>query len=166
MNIEEQKFMAIHGIHTWAKGALVQVERIDAARQTMLSNFDRHDERADAIQSFQRERHLFLIAAHKTIEYADWIVSLNFLDSSIFSEIFSFRNDVKDLRDMNEHVREYFLGIGHRPEQWVHSDSEGSADASSTVNSKIGGRLDWNDFANATKRLIASIPPHYYPQQT
>ncbi|MGZ8300745.1 MAG: hypothetical protein ACXWU5_10220 [Rhodoplanes sp.] len=166
METEDQKFMALEGLHAWANGVLIQVARIEAARDAMREDMAAHTRLTEQIRSFQRERHLFLIAAYKMLEYIDWIESLSFIDKSIFSEVLSYRKDIKDLRDMNEHVVDYFLGGGHRRGDWLHIDETAIADASSTVGSKIGDRLDWSQLAAAVERLIEHLPPNYFPALT
>jgi hypothetical protein len=164
MDVESQKFMALEGLHSWARGVISHVKAMEAARGSMFS-LD-NDRRTEASRSFQRERHLFLTAAHKMLEHINWISKLSFIDSSVFAELKALENDIKELRDMNEHVIEYFLGRGKRPENWVYESDGGIADASSTIDSKIGGRLDWNQVASAAERLIRVLPPHYYPSRT
>jgi hypothetical protein len=115
------------------------------------------------MREFVCERHLFLIAANKLVEHIDWASSLGFLDTDVFLEMNVFSAEIKSLRDMNEHVVEYFMGGGRRRQHWVHVDEAAVADASSTVGSKIGGRLDWNEVAKAAETLIAALPAHYFP---
>jgi hypothetical protein len=63
MELENQKFMAVEGLHTWATAVLVAVERMNTARSGMVSLHD-HEARIASIRAFQRERHLFLISAN------------------------------------------------------------------------------------------------------
>lgn len=160
MDIESQKFMALEGVHSWARGVLAQVDRIEAARNRMQLP---GDDWPEPIRVFQFERHLFLIASHKLTEYADWACKLEFLDNSVFSDLFSLKAEIKALRDMNEHVVDYFLGRGRKPDEWLHVTDESIADASSTVGSRIGDRLDWYVVAVVVRSLIDGLPPAYYP---
>jgi hypothetical protein len=160
---EDQKFMAIEGLHTWIIAVSVQVDRINASRSEMLV-ID-HQARPDAIRAFQRERHLFLISANKVLQYIDWVKRLDFLDNSIFDEFTTLRKDIKDLRDMNEHVVEYFTGTGRSPDIWFSVTDEAVADASSTVGTRIGNRLDWLSVVAAAERLSAHLPSMYIPDQ-
>lgn len=160
MEIESQKFMALEGVHAWARAVLVQVDRIETALRNMHPPVV---DRLEPARVFQVERHLFLIAAHKLTEYADWVCKLDFLDPSTFSELFLLKEDIRTLRDMNEHVVDYFLGRGRKPDEWLHVTDGAIADASSTINSLIGNRLDWHRVAAVARSLIGRLPPVYYP---
>jgi hypothetical protein len=73
-----------------------------------------------------------------------------------FREIDRFSvQDIKDVRDMREHVLDYFQGGGKFPERWRTPD--GTADASSLNGTLIGGRLDWAAFGEAAKRLLPML---------
>jgi hypothetical protein len=63
------------------------------------------------------------------------------------------------MRDMNEHVIEYFEGKGKRPHDWVYQSEKGTANANSTINTKIGGRLDWVELGAAAQSLLAKLRP-------
>lgn len=152
--------MAVAGLQQWARAALVQVDRIEAARQAMWRDIE---QRVHSQSQFQCDRHFFLIAAHKMVEHAKWCIKLDFLDRSFFDNVLLLEKDIKPMRDLNEHALEYFQGRGLKPSEWVHVDAGGTADASSTINSKIGNRLDWNDVASAVKQLLEVIPAAYYP---
>ena len=108
------------------------------------------------------DRHLFLVSAWKLIEHMDWADKLGCLENNNFSEIQEMRKDIKEMRDMNEHVLEYFLGDGRRQHAWMHKDEDGSTDASSTLGTKIGGRLDWVVLEAAVKRLLSNLPAPYF----
>jgi hypothetical protein len=59
------------------------------------------------------------------------------------------------MRDMNEHAIEYFKGKGQRPQDWIYADpGKFQADASSTIGTKIGGRLDWVELGAAAERPL------------
>ena len=107
----------------------------------------------------QTERQLFCNAAQKLLEHRRWVQGLGFLDGALFRELDKFAHDINVMRDMNEHVIEYFRGKGQRPQDWVHESEGGTADASSTVDTKIGGRLDWVELGAAAQRLLATISP-------
>ncbi len=112
------------------------------------------------------ERHLFLISAHKVTEYIKWCNKLDFIDAGLFDEFLAFENNIRTMRDANEHVIKHFTGRGQRHNSsWVYSDENGTVDASSTIDRKIGGRLDWNEVAAAASRLIPALLPGYYPDR-
>jgi hypothetical protein len=52
----------------------------------------------------------------------DWARDLGFFDDSIFQEMLRLRDDIVYLRNVNEHVIEYYRGIGKDPEHWVFAD--------------------------------------------
>lgn len=159
MNIEEQKFMALEGLHTWGNGVIEQAARLNDLQSRLASpNF------VEVRRSFQRERQFFLTASRQLLAHVHWAERLSFLDNKNFSEFKSFGNDIKSLRDLNEHVIEYFEGAGQRRENWMSENDLGRADASSTVDQRIGGRLDWNELAAVTHRLLAKLSPMYMPK--
>ena len=67
----------------------------------------------------------------------DWARDLGFFDDSIFQEMLRLRDDIVYLlRNMNEHVIEYYRGIGKDTEHWVFADELIVVDASSTIGKK------------------------------
>lgn len=119
----------------------------------------------------QTECHYFVISAYKVIEYKKWVLSLGLLSEFDFSELDQFsESDIRDLRNMREHVVEYFIGKGHNTDRWEHTgDIDGAefvADASSCINNLIGGRLDWVAFSQAAARILPLLlrEPIPYPR--
>ncbi|WP_423414526.1 hypothetical protein RLW55_14190 [Hyphomicrobium sp. B1] len=154
MNLEEQKYMALEGIHTWAHATVRHAAE--------LSKFQRSFAAGNFIgvrRDFESERHIFLIVAHRLMSYINWATDLNFIDTQIFNEVKRFELDIKTMRDLNEHVIEYFRGGGRRPQLW----STENADASSTMGTRIGDRLDWLEVKDAVETLIKKSPPYYHP---
>jgi len=177
-SVGRQKFMAFEGLLGWAAAAVTQAKRVTAASDNLSSEAHRRanspvgqDHRESILryrlanQSFQTERHLFCNAAHKLLEYRNWVQDLGFLDDALFEELDNFAHDIDVMRDMDEHVIEYFKGEGKRPHDWIHKDGGGSADASSTIDTKIGGRLDWEELGAAAQRLLEKLKPlgPFYP---
>jgi hypothetical protein len=77
------------------------------------------------------------------------------------------RDDIRDLRNMREHVVDYFRGEGRAADRWMKETPEYKADASSMVGNMIGGRLNWVDFTAAATRLLLvllAIPIPYPPR--
>ena len=92
------------------------------------------------------------------MEYRHWVGRLGLVSNDIFSAIDRFERDIDILRDQNEHVVENFRGKGKRPQDWVYKTEDGSiADASSTVETRIGGRLDWVKLGAAAQRLLPKL---------
>lgn len=150
--------MAVEGMHAWASAILTQVDRLELARGE-LPKGGRHR------RAYLCERHFLLMAAKKLCDYIDWARDLNFLDESIFEETLRLRDDVLYLRDMNEHVIAYYRGTGKNPEHWVSADELIIINPDSTVGTKIGGRLDWNELAKAAFGLLNALPRHYFPSR-
>jgi hypothetical protein len=114
------------------------------------------------------EHHFFAIAAHKVLEHRVWVQSLGLCAAVDFSMLDQFAaTNVRDLRNMREHVVDYFKGMGLAKDRWRVETPEFSADASSCVGTVIGGRLDWKRFSQACERLLPlllSEPTPYPPR--
>lgn len=152
--------MAFEGLIQWTQAAATQSARVSTARgqhmsrEIMLNSMMRRQ----AVLAFHSECHFFVIAAHKLIEYRDWVLSFGLCASVDFGEIDQFSTkDIKDLRDMREHVVGYFKGEGHCPTRWASETPDYKADASSVVETVIGGRLDWVKFGDAAERLLPRL---------
>jgi hypothetical protein len=153
--------MALDGLLQWAIAVTTQAERIERARAhhrdpgVIVDDTARHD----AVLSIHTESHYFCIAAYKVIEYKEWAVSLGLGHDVDFTELDRFnQQDLKDIRNMREHVVEYFSGAGHQMNRWViATPGGGSADASTMCGDLIGGRLDFRKFANATQQLLPNL---------
>jgi hypothetical protein len=168
MSPEQQKYMAFEGLVAWTKAVIEQSRRTSEAQQRVLTRgeWPRPTPLRLDLHTFQCERHLFCIAAHKLLEYRQWVKDLAFLNHHFFSEIDCFARDIHVMRDMNEHAIEYFRGRGRRPKDWIHQGGYGTSDASSTGGTKIGDRLDWVELGSAAERLYAKIVligPFYLP---
>ena len=149
----EEKFMAFEGLLQWTLGVIVQSKRVATAKARLGSN-EMSDSvaRHVAILESHYEDHFFVIAAHKLIEYRDWCQTFGLFPGVDFSEIDAFsKEDIKDLRNMREHVVAYFRGKGLEKEKWRASD------ASTVSGTVIGGRLDWDKFSEAAKHLLPAL---------
>ena len=153
MDDDDQKFIAVEGLHAWASAILTQVERLELARGE-LARGGRYR------RAYLCERHFLLIAAKKLIDYIDWARDLGFLDEIIFQEMLRLRDDILDLKGMNEHVIEYYRGTGKKPKQWVLADELIVVDANPK---RIGGRLNGSELAEAVSGLLNALPKHYFP---
>lgn len=105
MDRDDQKFVAVEGLHAWASAILTQAERLELAREQLSkgSTFRR---------AYLCEKHFLLIAAKKLIDYIDWARDLGFLNDTVFNSMLRFRDDIVDLKATNEHVIEYYQGRG------------------------------------------------------
>jgi hypothetical protein len=124
-----------------------QQERLQALQQ-----------RLQAVHAFHSECHFFAIAAYKLLEYRGWVLTFGLCASVNFAEIDRFSaQDIRDLRDMREHVVDYFSGRGWFPDRWFVETPDFRADASSGHETMIGGRLDWVAFGAAAERLLPQL---------
>jgi hypothetical protein len=164
LSIEGRKFMAWSGLLKWARAVVVQAERIVEARrvQTLaLQHPDMHDGpavRLSATLALQTEQHFFCIAANKFVEFRDFIAPLGLLDQRLFAEIDKYKVDIKAVRDFNEHDVEYFIGKGAKPAAWDLHAKRYNSDPTGTLETRIGGRLDWVKLQDAMTRLLNSLP--------
>ncbi len=164
---ESQRWLAFENLLMWAEAVVQQRDRLDAARAQLLRPPDLSPSAAEhlaaararrrAMHSFNAQRHLFINAAYQLVSYRRWVGRLGIVSNDAFREIDSFEADVDILRDKNEHAIEYFRGRGKKPANWTHVDSGGTADASSTVDNRLGGRLDYVAFSEAAVRLCATL---------
>jgi hypothetical protein len=115
-------------------------------------------ERRAAVHAFHCQAHYFVTAAWKVLEHRKWVAALNLCKNVDFSEIDGFpEDDIRDLRNMREHVVEYFQGVGINKDRWWKETPEYKADASSMVGTMIGGRLDWKAFSAAAAKLLPQL---------
>jgi hypothetical protein len=84
-----------------------------------------------AIHAFHTDCHFFAIAANKLLEYRDWVRTFRLCALVDFGEVAQFSaGDIKDLRDMREHIIDYFSGIAREPDRWIVKTADYEADAS------------------------------------
>jgi hypothetical protein len=162
---DDERFMAFEGLVQWTQAVVMQSARVSAADKHQFALGATPAQRRQAIHAFHSECHFFAIAAYKLLEYRKLAHETFGLCSSVdFGEVDRFsEQDIRDLRDMREHVVDYFSGKGWVPDRWVAGDS----DASSRSGTVIGGRLDWVAFGAAAKRLLPQLlaEPIPYPSQ-
>ena len=168
MTADEERFMAFEGLLQWTQAVITQAVRVSAARDRETSHDAKynHVTRHRAILDFHSECHFFVIAAYKLIEYHKWVLTFGLCAAVDFSEIDGFSDqDIRDLRNMREHVVEYFQGDGHAQGRWFVETPDFKADASSVNGTMIGGRLDWIRFTAAAERLLPALlaEPIPYP---
>jgi len=153
---DDQKFIAVEGLHAWASAVLTQVERVELARE-QLARGGRYR------RAYLCERHFLLIAAKKLIDYIDWAIELGFLDEVMFREMLRLKDEILDLKGMNEHVIEYYRGARQNPEQWIFADELIVVDANPFAGKRTGGRLNGNELAAAVSVLLDALPKNYFP---
>lgn len=159
MEISDQQFLAREGVVTWCHGVVAQAHKLsnwnDALQDTIQSGGFQ-----SARREFERDRLFLLVSAQMFFEYRDWAVNLSVFPVSTFALIDPFRQHVKELRDMNIHVVEYFQGTGYVPDKWLNEDDlKGTSDASATFETFIGGRLNWHDLSLAAQSILDKIKP-------
>jgi hypothetical protein len=176
MSPEKERFMAFEGLVQWTHAVVVQAARVSETLQHRLS-LDLTERRL-ALGRRHTECNYFAIAANKPLEFKEWTLSFGLCTGVNFSEIDAFPpRDIKDLRNMREHVVDYFKGDGLVKKRWTIETPEYKADASAFIGALIGGRLDWSAFGAAAQRLLprllaepipfpslANMPPHHQNQ--
>jgi len=155
---DDQRFIAVEGLHSWASAILTQVERLELARGH-LAKGGRYR------RAYLCERHFLLIAAKKLIDYIDWARDLGFLDDAIFRSMLRLRDDIVDLKATNEHVIDYYQGRGCQAGHWVFADELIVVDANPVAGKCKRARLDGRELAEAASGLLNALPGHYFPGQ-
>jgi hypothetical protein len=180
MSPDEERFMAFEGLVQWTQAVITQSARVSEADARQVSScrlspstqqqrIEAMKQRRQAVHAFHSECHFFAIAAYKLLEYRDWIQTFGLCVSVDFGEVAQFSaGDIKDLRDMREHVVDYFRGVGREPDRWTVRTRDYQADASSRNGTMLGGRLDWVAFGAAAERLLPQLlaEPIPYPPRT
>jgi hypothetical protein len=136
MTRDEERFMAFEGLLQWTRTVITQSARVSAARekQTVALRGGDQVSRHLAILEFHSECHFFAIAAFQLFDYRDWALTFGLCSTVDFTEIDRFsRRDIIDLRNMREHVIDYFTGKGRASDRWFVETPEYKADASSVV---------------------------------
>jgi hypothetical protein len=156
MSSDDERFMAFEGLVQWTSGVIAQAERVTYSKK-LIADMSPERRRA-AIHAGHCETHYFVTAAWKLLEYRKWVPSFGLCSNVDFSEIDKFsESDFRDLRNMREHVVEYFQGMGNDKDRWVIDAPEYKADASTMTGTLIGGRLDWKAFSEAAIRLLPQL---------
>jgi hypothetical protein len=158
MSDAAQRFMAFEGLVQWTAATIEQGRRItEATAKQNAALQGREDARLLSAQ-VRTEHHYFAICANKVLEHRDWVLQMGLCAGVDFTPLDQFSSvDIRDLRNMREHVVDYFKGIGIEKTRWVIETPEFKADASSSVGTLIGGRLDWKLFVIAAEKLLPSL---------
>jgi len=118
--------MAFEGLVQWTQAVVAQSARVSAARerQSSLGMTSAPPQRRQARHAFHSECHFFAIAAHKLLEYREWVPTFGVCASVDFSEIAQFSaQDIRDLRNVREHVLAYFRGAGNAHDRVDRGDT-------------------------------------------
>jgi len=164
MSDADQRFMVFEGLVQWTAATIEQGKRIADAASKMVGQ---ENARLLAAQ-VRSEHHYFSIAANKVLEHRDWVLQMGLCSKVDFTMLDQFSSrDIRDLRNMREHVVDYFKGLGKDKPRWVFETPEFKADASSSVGTLIGGRLDWKLFVVAAEILLPALlaEPIPYPSR-
>jgi hypothetical protein len=140
MTPEQEQFMAFQGLLQWTQAVITQSQRVSEAKERQS---------ADICSGNSTTRQQAILNFH--------------------SECHFFVIDIRDLRNMREHVVDYFQGHGLASQRWFAETPDFKADASSVIGTMIGGRLDWIKFAAAAERLLPKLlaePIPYVPMHS
>ncbi len=160
---EQKKFMAAQGLAQWLAASLKQGQRLrDIYTQEMpkIAELPPLERKLLIIRS-HTEANFLASAAKHVVEYRKWAKELGLFDGVDFALLDKFsEQDITDLRNMREHVIDYFEGRGRAQDRWFQETPEYSADASSVVGTKIGGRLDYEAFTTACEVVLQDVLAH------
>jgi hypothetical protein len=163
MTDDEQRFMVFEGLVQWTTAVISQAEQIELA--TSALNAANINIRLPAAK-LRTQHHYFSLAAFKLLEHRNRAIEVGLCSNTNFQMLDSFSFcDIRDLRNMREHVLDYFKGEGRDKERWKIETPEYHADASAAAGTVIGGRLDWKVFAAAAEQLLPALlaEPIPYP---
>lgn len=165
MSKDDERFMAFCGLVQWTRGVIHQSKRIvEATNMFHLLDHNRDFDHVALADALHCEHHYFVVASNKLIEHRHWVQDLDLCKAIDFTEIDSFpKRDIKDLRNMREHIVDYFQGNGRDKTRWYVETPEYKSDASSCMGTNIGGRLDYVKFTEAATRLLQALINHPIP---
>lgn len=148
--------MAFEGLVQWTAATIEQGKRVAEVTSRMVAGSPQGPRLLAA--QLRSEHHYFSISANKLLEHRDWTLQLGLCSNVDFTMLDQFSvRDIRDLRNMREHVVDYFTGLGRDKRRWEIETPEFKADASSSVGTLIGGRLDWKLFAVAADKLLPAL---------
>jgi hypothetical protein len=154
MTPREERLMALEGLIQWTAAAIGQADRLDDSTIETMPEARRRLTAA----ARRSEADFFVNATWKLLQFRKWVNALGLCATIDFSEIDKFdTNDIRDLRNMREHVVDYFRGCGDNPDRWWIETPEYKSDASAMIGNMIGGRLNYKAFSEAAKRLLPHL---------
>jgi hypothetical protein len=160
MSIDDQKFMAAEGLVQWLVACVELGQRLTDiyTNQIPTSHELNSSERRILVAKTHTEGSFLANAANQVTRYRAWARYLGLFPNVDFAELDAFDQKViRDLRNMREHVIDYFCDKGNNQDRWLTETPEYSADASSVVGSMIGGRLDYKAFTSACKVVLQRV---------
>jgi hypothetical protein len=164
-----ERYMAFESLVQRTYAVIEQGRRIFEATAKMQADPGHRNARL-LVGQMRSEHHYFAIAAYKVLEHRKWVSDLGLCQGVDFKMLDEFSaTDIRDLRNMREHVVEYFQGYGNNRSRWVIETPEVKADASTMAGTSIGGRLDFVQFVAAAERLLPALlaePIPYPPRPT
>jgi hypothetical protein len=109
---EEEQFMAFTGLIQWTQSVIREGKRLrDLTSQQPTFPLLSFIKRQELILSVHTECHFFAISAYKMIQHIKWVRDCDLCKKVDFGEIDQFSSrDIQDLRDMREHIIDYFKG--------------------------------------------------------
>ena len=168
MNIdpaETERYMIFEGVIQWTQAIAIQSDRVAAAQAAQFRSSEPGAHRLPGM-NFRSECDYFAVAIDMLFKFKRRADDLGLFASIDFSEIdiVPWRDRV-DVRNKRMHVTEYFKPGGETGKGWFGGTPDFKADASSTIGTLIGGRLDWAALGAAAKRLLPKLlaQPIRYP---
>jgi hypothetical protein len=118
MSPQEERFMAFEGLVQWASAVVKQGTRVTDAK--LPTGKETPEERRIMIHARHSEADFFVTAAWRLLAYRKWAKALALCQTVDFNEIDKFATgDTRDLRNMREHVVDYFQGVGNDQDRWM-----------------------------------------------
>ena len=155
---ETERFMIFEGVIQWTQAVALQSDRVAAAQAAQFRPGDRPGAHRLPGMNFRSECDYFSVAVDMLFQFKRRADDLGLFASIDFSEIdiVPWRDRV-DVRNKRMHVTEYFKPGGETGKGWFGGTPDFKADASSTIGTLIGGRLDWAALGAAAKRLLPKL---------
>lgn len=139
-------------------GTIIQGRRVLELNEKLTpptsgENFHKWVEENKAYQEFRPiEEHFFIIAANKAIEWINESSKSNLIDGRELTDFIARTNCVNEVRNMREHILDYYKGTGRRQKNFQSffevngNDTAGISDATATVVTDkgylLGGRVN------------------------
>jgi hypothetical protein len=164
---ETERLMIFEGVIQWTHAVALQSDRIAAAQAAQFQPGRRQPGNRLSGMNFRSECDYFAVAVDMLFKFKKRAAEKDLFASIDFSEIdgLTTQQNRVDIRNMRMHVTDYLRGRGNDQDRWFVETPEFKADASSTYDTLIGGRLDWAALGAAAKRLLPKLlaQPIPYP---